>query len=157
MSIIESDNIDFKIAQPDSLSLIGSNSIETAGDLYVLNLNSITKSQNIRSKRTFDFLGSFIFILGLPILIFAFKNKKQFVRNIFSVLIGKISIVGYLGSKTNHSNQLPRIKGGILNPTDSLSFTDDSLTDKLNLIYARDYSIQKDLGILLKAWKKLDR
>jgi hypothetical protein len=75
----------------------------------------------------------------------------------FSVLVGKISIVGYLSSKTNSSNQLPRIKGGILNPTDSLSFLDESLTDKLNLIYARDYSIQKDLGILLKAWKKLDR
>ena len=157
MSIIESTNIDFKIAQPDSLSLIGSNSIETAGDLYVLNLNSITKSQNIRSKRTFDFLTALIFIIGLPILIFAFKNKKSFIRNIFKVLIGKISIVGYLSSKNNSSIQLPRIKGGILNPTDSLSFIDESLTEKLNLIYARDYSIQKDLGILLKAWKKLDR
>ncbi len=157
MSLIESSSIDFKIAQPDSLSLIGSNSIETAGDLYVLDLNSITKSQNIRSKRTFDFLVAFIFILSLPVFIFTFKNKKQFVRNIFSVFIGKISIIGYLISKNNASNQLPRIKGGVLNPTDSLSFLDESLTDKLNLIYARDYSIQKDLGILIKAWKKLDR
>ncbi len=157
MSVIESTNIDFKIAQPDSLSLIGSNSIETAGDLYVLNLNSITKSQNIRSKRTFDLIIAVLIVLGSPLFLFIFKNKKQFLRNIFSVLVGKISIVGYLTSKTNSSNQLPRIKGGILYPTDSLAFKDESLTDKLNLIYARDYSIQKDLSILLKAWKKLDR
>lgn len=155
MSIIDSSSIDFKIAQPDSLSLIGSNSIETAGDLYVLNINAISKDENIRKKRTFDFLIAVLFLITSPITFFFFNNKKKFLRNIMHILLGKKSFVGYSGAVNNY--RLPRIKSGVLNPSDSLIFRDDSLTDKLNLIYARDYSIQKDFGIVLKAWKKLDR
>lgn len=157
MVAIDSSKTDFKIAQPDSLSLIGSNSIETAGDLYVLNINSITKNENIRSKRTFDIAMSFLMLIGSPLLVWFIENKRVFLKNILKVLIGKLSLVGYFRSDSTVSNQLPRIKPGILNPTDSLSFSDESLTDKLNLIYARDYSIRKDFSILLKAWKKLDR
>jgi hypothetical protein len=157
MTVIDSTKIDFKIAQPDSLSLIGSNSIETAGDLYVLDINSITKTENIRSKRTFDIAMGFLLLVGSPVLIWYIENKKLFLQNILSVLIGKLSLVGYFKLDSKVSNQLPRIKPGILNPIDSLSFPDVSLTEKLNLIYARDYSIGKDLSILLKAWKKLDR
>lgn len=157
MTAIDSSKTDFKIAQPDSLSLIGSNSIETAGDLYVLNINSITKTENIRSKRTFDLITAFVIILLSPVLIFFFQRKKHFLRNILNVLSGKLSFVGYYSTNTNAAFQLPRIKPGILNPTDSLSFSDNSLMDKLNLIYARDYTVQKDLSILLKAWRRLDR
>ena len=157
MTAIDSSKIDFKIAQPDSLSLIGSNSIETAGDLYVLNINSITKTENIRSKRTFDLLLSFVFILTSPILAFSYKKPLNFIRNIFRIFFGKLSFVGYLSNNSNQAYQLPRIKKGVLNPNDGLVFEDKTITDKLNLIYARDYSIQKDFGILLKAWKKLDR
>lgn len=157
MTAIDSSKIDFKIAQPDSLSLIGSNSIETAGDLYVLNINSITKTENIRSKRTFDLLLSFLFILASPVLFLAYKNPSNFIRNIVKIFFGKLSFVGYLSNNSNHTYQLPRIKKGVLNPNDGLVFEDATITDKLNLIYARDYSIQKDFGILAKAWKKLDR
>jgi len=157
MTAIDSSKTDFKIAQPDSLSLIGSNSIETAGDLYVLNINAITKTANVRTKRTFDFVISFLLLLFSPILMWFFENKKNFFANVFLVLFGKLSIVGYYRTDTGESYQLPRIKPGILNPTDALTFMDETITDKLNLIYARDYSVRKDLSILLKAWKKIDR
>jgi hypothetical protein len=52
---------------------------------------------------------------------------------------------------------LPRLKPGIISPSDALSVPDDSLSDKLDLIYARDYHTSNDLSILLKAWRKLDR
>jgi GT2 family glycosyltransferase len=157
MSAIDSAKTDFKIAQPDSLSLIGSNSIETAGDLYVLNINSITKPENIRSKRTFDLVLSLIIVTALPINIWFFSKKRNFLRNIFKVISGKLSYVGYDVTDSSSVFNLPRIKSGIFSPSDGLSFNDGTLTDKLNLIYARDYSIQKDLGIVLKAWRKLDR
>jgi hypothetical protein len=98
-----------------------------------------------------------LLLVGSPVLIWYIENKKVFIQNILSVLIGKLSLVGYFKPDTKVSKQLPRIKPGILNPIDSLSFSDVTLTDKLNLIYARDYSIGKDFSILLKAWKKLDR
>lgn len=157
MSAIDSSKTDFKIAQPDSLSLIGSNSIETAGDLYVLNINAITKAENIRTKRTFDLLLSILVLITSPLTIFLFKNKVKYLKNNLKVLSGKLSYVGYNLDESSTVFNLPRIKSGILNPSDSLSFNDGTLRDKLNLIYARDYSVQKDLSIVLKAWRKLDR
>ncbi len=156
MSVISSTNIDFKIAQPDSLYLIGSNSIDSAGDLYILNINSISTKSNIRNKRTFDFITSFGLILTMPLLIFTFKNKRKFISNIFSVLVGKLSIVGY-HYLNNSEHNLPKIKNGILSPADKTNLIDEMMFDKLNLIYARDYNISKDFVILKNAWSKLDR
>ena len=156
MSVISSPNIDFKIAQPDSLYLIGSNSIDSAGDLYILNINSISTKSNIRNKRTFDFITSIGLVLTLPLLIFTFKNKRKFISNVFSVLVGKLSIVGY-HYLNNSEHNLPKIKNGILSPADKTNLIDESMFDKLNLIYARDYNISKDFIILKNAWRKLDR
>ena len=157
MSTIDSDTIDFKIAQPESLYLIGSNSIDTAGDLYILNINSITTKANIRNKRTFDFLAAFCLFILSPLLIWIYRNKKRFLKNILFVLFGKRSIVGYHSIQYSTDNNLPKIKLGILSPADKVPVFEEVLVDKLNLIYARDYSITKDFSILKKAWKKLDR
>jgi hypothetical protein len=43
-------DVDYKIAPPESISIIGSNSIHTAGDLYVVNINAITKPSNKRNN-----------------------------------------------------------------------------------------------------------
>ena len=151
MNKLKNKKLDFKIAQPDSIYLIGSNSIDTAGDMYVLNINNITSKENIRNKRTFDFLVSITLIAFSPILLLAFKNKKSFIINIFKVLFGKSSIVGY---NENQSLNLPKIKSGILSNINNLN---DSNSEKFNLIYARDYSVWKDLNILLKNFTKMDR
>ena len=156
MSVISSTNIDFKIAQPDSLYLIGSNSIDSAGDLYILNINSISTKSNIRNKRTFDFITSIVLLFATPLLIFTFKNKRKFISNVLSVLFGKLSIVGY-HYLNNSEHNLPKIKNGILSPADKTNLIDEMMFDKLNLIYARDYNISKDFVILKNAWKKLDR
>ncbi len=156
MSVISSTNIDFKIAQPDSLYLIGSNSIDSAGDLYILNINSISTKSNIRNKRTFDFITSMALIIATPLFIFVFKNKRKYITNILSVLFGKLSIVGY-HYLNNSEHNLPKIKNGILSPADKTNLIDETMFDKLNLIYARDYNISKDFIILKNAWRKLDR
>lgn len=157
MSKIDKAEIDYKIAQPDSISLIGSNSIDKAGELYVMNVNSILTPENVRKKRTFDFLVALILLILSPVLVFLFTNKRKFFRNIFNVLMSKKSIVGYHISNSEETFDLPKIKRGILTPSDSNPFFDESMSDKLNLIYARDYSIKTDMSILLKSWKKLDR
>lgn len=157
MSTIASNRVDFKIAQPETLFLIGSNSIETAGDLYVLNINAISRTDKIRAKRTFDIVISLLLLVLSPILIFYYQQKLKFIANLIGVLFGKHSFVGYSINPLINKVSLPRIKKGILTPLDSLPFEDNSLSDKMNLIYARDYSIRQDFLILTKAWKKLDR
>jgi GT2 family glycosyltransferase len=150
-------NIEYKIAQPDSLSLIGSNSIETAGDLYVLNMNAVSRKDNVRIKRTFDLLLSTMLLTLSPILLFNYSNKRKFLKNIFNVWTGQKSIVGYNFTHSQDITELPRIKPGVLFPSDEITYNEEGLSDKLNLIYARDYQLKKDISILLKAWTKLDR
>ena len=158
MSHISSSDIEFKIAQPNSLYLIGSNSIDTAGDLYVLEIDKITKSSNKRNKRAFDITVSFISILLTPLLIWFYDNKSNYIKNLWQVLIGQKSLVGYSLDPKNHMLKLPKIKKGILTPTENeKDGSDDSLSSKLNLIYARDYSILTDLQIVIVNWRKLDR
>ncbi len=60
-------DVDYKIAPPQSISIIGSNSIHTSGDLYVVNVNAISKSSNKRKKRVFDFGVSILLIITLPV------------------------------------------------------------------------------------------
>lgn len=157
MSFLPETNIDFKIAQPDTLFLIGSNSIETAGDLYVVNVNAIQRPENVRAKRTFDLLISTGSMLVFPLTFWLFKNPMIYLKNLFSVFRGKLSFVGYSVSQDLNAHQLPKLKTGLLSPIDGTSFSESDLAHKLNLIYARDYNIQKDISILMKAWKKLDR
>lgn len=156
MSLLGSNNIDFKIAQPDSLYLIGSNSIDTAGDLYVFNINEISKQSNIRNKRTLDFVLSFCFLVGSPYFIWSYQDKSRWLKNMIQCLVGKKSLVGYYADKQDSAQQLPTIKRGVLNPLDAMKFANNSVLSKLNLIYARDYSIWKDFEIVRKAWRKLD-
>lgn len=155
MSILGERNIDFKIAQPDSMYLIGSNSIETSGDLYVLNINQISEKRNVRNKRTLDVITSLILLVGSPVLIWFYDNKMNWFKNVLGCLIGKKTYVGYF--KASDQNRiLPSIKYGILNASAREGVSDPILSSKLNLIYARDYTFWKDIEIILKSWKKLD-
>ena len=60
-------SVDFKIAPPESLSIIGSNSINTAGDLYTIHFNSIGKESNRRNKRLFDVVSSLLLLITFPL------------------------------------------------------------------------------------------
>jgi len=157
MSEMQNPNIDFKIAPPESLSLIGSNSINTAGDLYTLELNSINKVVNRRNKRSLDFISSLILLLSLPLTFLMVKKPFGFIRNVFQVMFASKTWVGYCLTESHDSEKLPELKQGVLNPADALSskqLNEDTL-ERLNLLYARDYKIKNDLNIMLKAFRHL--
>lgn len=157
MKRLEGDHLDFKIAQPETIFLIGSNSIDTAGDLYLMQVNKIEEPKNKRLKRLFDCLATISLLLLSPFIIWKYKNKGQWYKNMFMVLYGKYSIVGYFKLKNTPNSLLPKIKYGLLSPSDEYNTTSDSQVDKRNLLYARDYSISKDLKILKTCWGKLDK
>lgn len=152
MTQINNREIDFKIAPPHSSYLIGSNSIDTSGDLYLLNFNTISRPEKIRSKRLFDLVFALVLLLTSPILMFFFRQKRRFYSNIFSVLIGKLSIVGYHDSVKNQTTSLPKLKKGILQPFQ----TTDNDENSANLFYARHYNVFLDFKTFINNWKKLD-
>ena len=155
---LEGQNVDFKIAQPETSFLIGSNSIETKGDLYVMDLNRINKPSNQRNKRLVDLIVAIKMILLSPFLIWGFKNKRNFFSNMFGVLIGKLSMVGYAPVKHISTLKLPKIKRGILSAALQFSSSqpDDDAIARINLIYAKNHSMMMDIRIIWKNWKKLD-
>ena len=155
MTKIESQDIEFKIAQPNSSYLIGSNSIDNSGDFYALNFSALSKPENIRSKRLFDFFFSIILLLLSPILLVIIKFKVKFISNLFRILSGKKSFVGYLNQSDGTKTNLPKIKPGILEP---FSVSEELTIDKkeeLNLLYAKEYSFIFDFEVLVRKWKLL--
>lgn len=62
MSQVKRPELEFKIAPPESLFIIGSNSVEDPGELYVIDINNINKSVNKRNKRFIDLLLSVGFL-----------------------------------------------------------------------------------------------
>ncbi|MCF8233811.1 MAG: glycosyltransferase family 2 protein [Bacteroidales bacterium] len=159
MSELHNFQVDYKIAPEDSLSIIGSNSINTSGDLYIININAIDKPVNKRNKRLFDILISLILLGVSPAGIFIVRQPAGFLRNIFLVLAGRRSWMGYAQADVAHSHKLPSIKKGVLNPADAFRKTNISseTLEKLNLIYVRDYKVWTDLNVIWKGFKELGR
>ena len=151
--------VDFKIAPPESLSVIGSNSRDYIGDLYVLHFNTLSRKLNRRKKRLIDIALSLIFVVISPILLLLVKNQTGLIRNIFSVLTGIHSWVGYFRSTGGNHPGLPVIRPGVLTPLDGISYmmTEDGMSEKINLNYAKDYRIIYDLNIILRNIRKLGR
>ena len=152
-------NIDYKIAQPDTLSIIGSNSIETAGELYTIDVNSITKQTNIRNKRFFDIISSVLVLIFSPLILLLSKIPIKFINNSVKVLLGVKTWVGYYDKGDVNTNTLPKIKTGILTPLDLVNKKDhtESFIENTNMAYARNYAIKIDLNILLKGFRHIGR
>ncbi len=153
MSEIQDKNIDFKIAQPDSLYLIGSNSIHTSGDLYLMEVNNIDKKSNLRNKRLLDFCLSIVLLATYPVFLVITGKPSQLLKNIFSVLFARKSWVGYAQSEDNQP--LPPIRKSVLKISDHLKNPSLETQKKLNVIYAKDYSLNTDVKTILKNLKKL--
>lgn len=152
-------NVDFKIAQPETSFLIGSNSIDTKGDLYVMDINRINKPANKRNKRIIDVLLSLVLLVLSPLIVWVYGNKKKFFSNMFGILRGKLSFVGY--ARIHHASnlRLPNIKQGVLSSLLMVphSKMDDDAISRLNLIYAKNHSFLMDLKIILRNFRSLDR
>ncbi|MFO7789038.1 MAG: glycosyltransferase [Bacteroidales bacterium] len=143
----------FKIASPDGISVIGSNSINTAGDLYTLQLNTITTPDNKRKKRIVDILVSLIVLALLPVFMIITQSIWGIIRNTFLVLSGARSWVGYADTQQHDDYRIPVIKKGILSTASPYrkNMLNNAVKARLNLNYARDYQIQQDFIIILRS------
>ncbi len=146
MLLLSSLGKEYKIAPHEGAFIIGSNSIETANNLYTLNINAIGSQANKRNKRLFDLVASFAIVIGIPILLLIIKKPFKTWIDALHVLIGLKTWIGY--KQENQPNtSLPRIKQGVF----EAKLTTESVAipgDNINLHYARNYSINLDLSIL---------
>jgi len=151
-------HLDFKIAPQDSASIIGSNSISTLGDPFIIDIDSIARPRNRRNKRLTDFAITLVLVALLPFDIIYTRHPIGLIINIFNVLIGRRTWVGY-SIQPNGESKLPGLKQGVLTPADAFPNRDlDSETlMNLNLLYARHYRIMSDINIIFNGFKNLGR
>jgi len=158
MGLIEDTEVDFKIAPPESLYIIGSNSIESSGEYYILGSNAILKPINQRNKRFLDICLSILFLLISPLMLLFIRSWTLYMSNMWKILRGKLSFVGF-SRFFDDNDQALRIKIGVLNPSDLFEreTLDEHTNEKLNFEYGRDYKVIKDLEIIFKNILKLGR
>lgn len=157
MSIIKNTEVDFKIAPPESMYIIGSNSIENSGSYYILNSNALLQAVNLKNKRFFDLLFSTLLLFLSPLLMWFAKKPFSFLNNLCKVFAGYLSFVGFKNKNLEASEY--RTKRGILTPADLLEeeFQTEENIEKLNFQYGKDYSFYKDLEIIFKNFSLLGR
>jgi len=152
MAQIQNSDVNFKILPEERYFVIGSNSKNTSGEFYTEEIKfNLNDDYNKRKKRLFDIgSASFLILFSWLVLIFA-RNRKRYYSNCFDVLFGKKTWVGYDASVS--VAHLPSIKEGIFFVTEEArsSVLTNEMRDKLNFLYAKNFVIDLDATIVLKA------
>lgn len=147
---------EYKIHLPGSRSFVGSNSENTSGDLYTVDHRyNLSSFEHRRNKRVLDISLSIMFLLLYPFMALGVKAAGNFLQNIFKVLWGKRTWVGY--SNKNMLHGLPPIQQGVI-PVSSVQQDyqpGEEITKELDMAYAKSYTPATDIALLKKNWKFL--
>ena len=155
---LKNTGVDYKIASSDGFSIIGSNSINRSGELYSIDINSVSKPENKRKKRLFDFFVSLLFLFFYPFIFLFMKNRIKMLKNLFLIFIGKRTFVAY-SSLNSDGAFLPELKKGIFSPFNLYKRTiiNEETKMRINILYAKDYHIINDFKIVFKLWKQIGK
>ena len=142
--------VEYKIASEHSI--IGSNSRDTAGDLYTFDIGyNLNKPLYKRMKRLFDIFAAITGILSYPISVFFIRKGGAFFSNCFAVLLNKKTWIGYDRKIIpESSHKLPSIQNAVFYVSEGISSQDESIKEKLHILYAKEYTPLKDARILFK-------
>jgi len=138
-----------------SNSIVGSDSKDTSGD-YIAHSKryKIGLPLQRRNKRLFDVIIAIFFIVVLPILIFLKKQPGPFYKNVFDVLTGKKTWIGY----ATMSGRLPMIKPAVITSTALPALLNELPVESLQKNdewYASVYSPFVDLKKIIRGFKYL--
>jgi GT2 family glycosyltransferase len=156
--LLNKTRLRYKIVPAGSSYIIGSDSKDSASDWYTVHMSyPIANTMQRRNKRLLDLLYSGLFLLAAPILLFLLVRGRGLLPNIWAVLRGQKTWVGYVPEP--QVNELPPLAAAVLTPADGLSETVEDLTTKhrLNRFYAKDYESSSDWQIIRRAWRQLGR
>lgn len=143
--------VTFRIGGDESLSVIGSHGRNLPGELYSLDITyRISDTVLMRLKRLSDIMVSLIALPLSPVLFVVGGLKTTVFNNIFNVLLGKTTWVGYGGEKSDYSFLPPLPRAVIPFPMTGtlLHYVHDHFKNE-NIRYARDYKVFSDLWTIL--------
>lgn len=138
-----------------SNSIVGSDSKNTSGD-FIANstMYKIGMPLQRRNKRLLDITVSILFIFAIPVLIFIKKNGAAFYKNVFAVLAGKKTWIGYASA----TKSLPAIRACVITSTALPKALNDLPAESLQKSdewYAAGYTAMTDLKKIGKGFEYL--
>jgi hypothetical protein len=145
-------NVEFKIAPPESLFIIGSNSIDEQGNFYMVDINALSDPANRRKKKIFDIITSAIVLILSPLLLILLKDASFKISAAWQVLTGKKTWIGI----PVKSGKKSFIKEGVYSPAGIFSNRqlDDATLNRIYVLYLKEYDVMNDLKILWHHLKK---
>lgn len=152
MTTMQNEGLNFKILPEERYFVIGSNSKNASGEFYTEEIHfNLSDSYNLRKKRMFDIITSLILIVLGPLIGWFCGGLITHYKRSFATLFNKKSWVSYDPAvKTDH---LPALKPGIFTVSGHVKNQklNDHMREKLNVIYARNYTLEADLQVLVRS------
>jgi hypothetical protein len=155
MSELAYTDIKYKIVPAGSDFIVGSHSKNAQGELFSIDFElQISSSENQLKKRLLDVLFGIFLFLCIPIAVFKPKKIIKKISQAVSLILGSKTLVSYLPHIQNQA--LPALKQGFLYPASKVNKNTDSGTiERVNFLYAKDYSPNIDFELFLKNLKYL--
>ncbi len=129
---------------------IESSSKNTTGNWKATSLTlNLSQSEIRKQKRIFDIVSGIIFLILFPILFIFSPNRKTLAVNIFPVIFGFKTWIGYASETVNPN--LPKLKTSIFSnfiSSDNEFYTTVN-TDEIDSNYATNYTVLTDFNILV--------
>ncbi|HRN94504.1 MAG: glycosyltransferase family 2 protein [Chitinophagales bacterium] len=142
-------NLEFKIVNPDSDAIIGSNSKNSAGDVYDMEKNfAIGNSLTMRKTRLADISIAILLLLFSPFFLLK-KNGKKALANTGKILSLQKTWIGYCGNKNDH-NGLPKLKPAVFLIDEIKGVEAGERARELNRFFASKYRVGESVKMLLK-------
>jgi GT2 family glycosyltransferase len=138
-----------------SSSIVGSDSKYTSGDFIAHSIKyRIEMPLQRRNKRLLDIVVSILFLLAIPVIIFIKQKMTGFYKNVFAVITGKKTWVGY----ATEANGLPAIKTPVITSTALPAILNDLPVESLQKSdewYASGYTTLTDFKKIGRGFKYL--
>ena len=97
-------------------------------------------------------IGACLLLFAVFPLLMAFMHRPiHFLANIFLVLAGTKSWIGY-----ENSESMPAGRNGVLSPSEILGKgLNPETAQRIDMLYARDYQLSNDFRILFRGFRRL--
>jgi len=144
----------YKLVPPGVDYIVGPQSIHTSRYQQRIRPNLQKREMRLR-KRALDMVVSSAMLLSYPLLFWRYKRPLRALKHIGQVIFGRKHLVGYI---QQGREGLPQLKAGLLsmlNRGGEGTKGDSVNREMLDRYYARMYSWDLDLEIVMRAWRDI--
>ncbi|MFN9709907.1 MAG: glycosyltransferase family 2 protein [Bacteroidota bacterium] len=148
-------NIKLRIHANGSRSIIGSDSKFYSGEVIGGLQYRLSLPVYRRQKRLTDVTTAFLMLIFFPVHFIMNPHPSELLKNIFKIIIGRKTWVGYTGRETDH---FPHLPAAVLSPS-GIPVSQNQLSkeaqNQANGWYAQEYEPLNDLMLIFRHYKYL--